>query len=265
MFGTWAFLYGAFSDGTIQHPDSTLTAEHSFNPPLISNTTPIIDRAIFIHSDADGWRDGPGFNGYFIRAVFPSMTVEVSTDWIDRVNATSSKEIQRAWHFPLVLLADRSAAFRGRICGTYTQRTGAEAWTLMAKKAKIDLIGNWWASMREAVLRYAGGSPNEDLHSTLRLPEKIIITYINRQGTRRHLLEDDNRGLIAAIEELVERKNREGLKHWEFNNVHAERISLDEQFKFAGKSTVCHHCHPIFFAETPVRSFSVCTETVLRT
>jgi hypothetical protein len=203
----------------------------------MSTSTPTITRAIFIHADTDGWRDGPGFNGYFIRAVFPSMTVEVSTDWADRVAATSGTEISRAWHFPLVLLTDRSAAFRGITCGAHTQRTAAEAWTHMAKLGKLDLIGNWWSSMRAALLRYAGGDPHEELRSELQVPDKIVITYINRQGTRRHLREEDNAALVAAVEELVERKNQEG-KKWEFHNVHAEQISLDEQVKYAGRSTV---------------------------
>jgi hypothetical protein len=237
MFGSWAFLYGAFANQTAKLPNAV--PEPSFNAPLLSTSTPTIDRAIFIHSDVHGWRDAPGFNGYFVRAVFPSMTVEVSTDWIDRVNVTTNTKLDRAWHFPLILLTDRSAAFRGPICGAYTQRTAAEAWMVMAQRGKIDLIGNWWASMREALLRYAGGDPHEELPSTLPEPETVVITYINRQGTRRHLLEKDNRALIAAIEELVERKNREGGKRWEFNDVHAERISLDEQVRFAGKTTVC--------------------------
>ncbi|KAJ7126989.1 hypothetical protein C8R44DRAFT_667873 [Mycena epipterygia] len=241
MFGSWAFLYGAFSDGLVKPPASA-TPESSFNQPLISTSTPTINRAIFIHSDVDGWRDAPGFNGYFIRAVFPSMTIEVSTDWIDRVNATSHTAIGRAWHFPLVLLTDRSASFRSPLCGWYTQRTAAEAWTEMAKLGKIDLIGNWWASMRAALLKYAGGDPQEELHTALQVPETIVITYINRQGTRRHLRDEDNRALVSAIEELVERKNREG-KKWEFNDVHAEKLSLDEQVRYAGKSTILLGVH----------------------
>ncbi|KAJ7494739.1 hypothetical protein B0H11DRAFT_2003188 [Mycena galericulata] len=242
MFGSWAFLYGAFADGTVKPPNTNPSPDPSFNAPLISTSTPKIDRAIFIHTDVDGWRDVPGFNGYFIRAVFPSMTVEVSTDWMDRVTATANTDIGRAWHFPLVLLTDRSAAFRGPICGWHTQRTAAEAWTVMAQLGKIDLIGNWWASMRAALLRYAGGDPHEELHATLQVPDKIVITYINRQGTRRHLNEEDNRGLITAVEELVQRKNREG-KNWEFNNVHAEQLSLDDQVKVAAKSTIMLGVH----------------------
>ncbi|KAJ6531795.1 hypothetical protein B0H19DRAFT_966371 [Mycena capillaripes] len=241
IFGSWAFLYGAFVNGATKPAHAVPKA--SFNSPLISTSTPTIDRAIFIHSDVDGWRDAPGFNGYFIRAVFPSMSVEVSTDWIDRVNATSNTQLERAWHFPLVLLTDRSAAFRGPICGAYTQRTAAEAWIVMAQRGKIDLIGNWWASMRAALLRYAGGDPHEDLQPTLQEPETVVITYINRQGTRRHLLEEDNRVLVAAMEELVERKNQEGGKKWEFNDVHAERLSLDEQVRYAAKTTIMLGVH----------------------
>ncbi|KAJ7756433.1 hypothetical protein DFH07DRAFT_820550 [Mycena maculata] len=242
IFGSWAFLYGAFADGTVKPPASIHFPDPSFNSPLISTSTPKIDRAIFIHTDVEGWRDAPGFNGYFLRAVFPSMTVEVQTDWIDRVNATTKTKIDRAWHFPLVLLTDRSAAFRDPITGWYTQRTAAAAWTAMAQVGKIDLIGNWWASMRAAMLRYAGGDPHEELHPTLQVPDKIVITYINRQGTRRHLNEEDNHALVTAVEELVERKNQEG-KNWEFNNVHAEQLSLDEQVRVAAKSTIMLGVH----------------------
>jgi len=114
---------------------------------------------------------------------------------------------------------------------------------VMAKAGKLDLIGNWWASMRAALIRYAGGDPHEDLSPVLQVPETVVITYINRQGTRRHLLEEDNRALVAAVEELVERKNREGGKKWEFNDVHAEQISLDEQIKFAAKTTIMLGVH----------------------
>nr|GAT60749.1 predicted protein [Mycena chlorophos] len=240
IFGTWAFLYGAFAD---RHPPSA-TADASFTPPLISTSTPNIARAIYIHSDSDGWRDGPGFNGYAFRAVFPSTTVEVMTDWIDRVNATTNTLIERAWHFPLALLVDRSAAFRGPITGHYTQRTAAQAWMEMAKQGKIDLVGNWWASIRSALTRYAGGDPTEELGAELRMPASVVITYINRQGTRRHLREEDNLALLAAIQELVERKNREGGKlKWEFNDVHAERLSLDEQVRVASRTTIMLGVH----------------------
>jgi len=65
---------------------------------------------------------------------------------------------QKAWHFPLVLLTDRSAAHRGPICGSQTQRTAAEAWDGMRRKGKLMGIhvGAWWAPLREAMWRFAG-------------------------------------------------------------------------------------------------------------
>ncbi|KAJ7158755.1 hypothetical protein C8R46DRAFT_1110180 [Mycena filopes] len=215
IYGSWAFLYGAFSDQPVKPLVSV--PEPSFNPPFISNSTPKIDRAIFIHADVKGWRDAPGFNGYFMRAVFPSMTIEVATDWVDRMNATASTEIGRAWHFPLVLLTDRSAAFRGAICGHYTQRTAAEAWMTMAKLEKIDLIGNWWASMRAALLRYAGGDP-------ARRP--ALGAYDPRYDCELGCSKKPGRN-----------------EKWEFHDVHAERISLDEQVKMAGRTTIMLGVH----------------------
>ncbi|KAF7312265.1 hypothetical protein MIND_00239500 [Mycena indigotica] len=238
MFGTWALLFGAF-DRTIS-PPSTIPAA-SFTPPLLSTNTPTITRAIFIHSDGSGWRDGPGFNGYAMRAVFPSATVETSIDWVDRINATKT-EMGRAWHFPLALLVDRSAAFRNPMTGAHTQRTAAQAWMVMAKQGKIDLIGNWWASIRAALTRYAGGDSNESLDSELQMPDHVVITYINRQGTRRHLRGADNLALVSAIQDLVDRKNRQG-KKWEFQDVHAERLSLDEQIRVTSRTTIMLGVH----------------------
>jgi hypothetical protein len=45
---------------------------------------------IFVHAIPDQWRDGPGFNTYFLRAGFPSVTVETEYDWRDRVELTSA-------------------------------------------------------------------------------------------------------------------------------------------------------------------------------
>ena len=117
-------------------------------------------RAIFAHSNADGWRDDPGFNSYFLRAALPSLTIEHEEDWNDRIIATrpTGDQPERAWHFPIVLLTDRSAAHRGRMCGSTTQRTASEAWDYMRLHGKLRglHIGGWWAPIREAVWRFAG-------------------------------------------------------------------------------------------------------------
>jgi len=240
----------------------------------------------------------------------PSLTVEHEEDWNDRVAATrptpgDTKE--RAFHFPLILLADRSAAFRGSMCGSKTQRTAAEAWDYMRLKSKLMGIhvGGWWAPIREAMWRFAGAEeglsvldkhirlqqeapylksdiprvrgvdtlasegdvPPVDVDSrhqlALQPPEKIVISYISRQRTlRRKLVQEDHLGMIEALAELVERKNKErqavmdaldgalrgGLRQeseegkippeWEFNELYAEQMTKDEQIKATSRTTV---------------------------
>ncbi|CAK5284098.1 unnamed protein product [Mycena citricolor] len=87
LFGVQAFWHGALSGALDSDPAS---ATHRAPPPPI-------DRIIFARSDADGWRDDPGFNAYVVRAAFPDVTIEEEEDWIDRVIVTSDGD--RAWHF----------------------------------------------------------------------------------------------------------------------------------------------------------------------
>ncbi|KAF8963256.1 hypothetical protein BDZ97DRAFT_2059156 [Flammula alnicola] len=172
FFGVQAFWHGAFS---LPLPSSESNALSPSSSSIHYTTThpaaPPIHRAIFAHANADGWRDDPGFNAYFLRAALPSLIVEHQEDWTDRIRATrpvpsgnnptqgqDSSPEDRAWHFPLVLLADRSAAHRGVMCGSTTQRTASEAWDYMRVKGKLRgvHVGGWWAPLREAVWRFAG-------------------------------------------------------------------------------------------------------------
>lgn len=267
FLGTWAFLFGAFhasSDPTASlFPNSIPAAlyQPSFN--FYSNSTsqlPLITRTIFIHASADTWRDAPGFNAYFLRAAFPSMSLEVSSDWADRASATyanpgSGEEDQgRAWHFPLAMLADRSAAHRGDACGSRTQRTASEPWELMVKQGSLDLAGLWWGGVRGAVLRFAGlnvkdvpviaqgpKEKSENSQFSLPMPKKVVIVYITRQGVRRSLIKEDHDGLVIALEQMIDRKKREGID-WELMVVQAETLTKDEQVRLAGKATVRWLC-----------------------
>lgn len=203
-----------------------------------------MDRAIFIHSDADGWRDNPGFNSYFLRAAYPSMTVEHKEDWTDRIKVTSAGD--RVWRFPLALLTDRSASHRGRVCGSLTQRTASEAWEGMRKLGQLRgrHVGGWWEPVRNAIWDFAGipvdekklddiQVPKEGLEIRgygegsdeilngvgveaqrfLGLPEKIVINYISRQGTsKRKLVTEDHDALVEELKVLVEKKNKEAMK-----------------------------------------------------
>ncbi|KAG8213989.1 hypothetical protein J3R82DRAFT_10739 [Butyriboletus roseoflavus] len=250
LLGTWSLWAGSVNPG----------------PP------PPIHRAIFPHSSGPGWRDKPGFNGYFLRAAFPSLTVEVDVDWNDRVVATSASidsGVHRAWHFPYLLLADRSAAFRGKLCGLKNHRIASESVDALVSRSKLDNYGLWWRSIKYAVWRFAGvtiggevgffGHHALDDKSQASLPpdfeetEKVVITYISRQSSRRHLIPEDHKALVESLEALVQRKNAEitsmmnttGIagKEWELNVVRAEEMTKDDQVRLVARTTILLGVH----------------------
>jgi hypothetical protein len=231
FFGIQAFWHGFFSE-PIPASDYHYTYIHPSPPP--------IHRIIFGYTNADGWRDDPGFNSYFLRGTLPSISVEHEEDWNDRISITRSNT--RAWHFPLVLLVDRSASFRGALCGSQTQRTASEPWDYMRNRGKLRglHVGAWWAPLREAMWRFAGADVeyhdfekassmpadleamtpildsttvadvSPEAQSYLPMPDKIVITLIDRQsGHSRNFVESDNEELIQAMHELVDKKNSE--------------------------------------------------------
>ena len=231
LFGAWAFWHGTFWGAS-----STIPI-----PPLT--------RAIFPHATAEEWRDKPGMNSFFLRSAWPSLTVETEPDWVDRVDATAlrSGELQgRAWLFDTVLLADRSAAFRGPECGERTQRTAAEAMKgVISPESRTGFLERgWWEPVRRNVLRFAGvGEHILDIgdrafkRASFGSPrtggvEEVVVTYISRQSVRRHLITEDHEGLVDALTELCERRG------WELNIVAMERISKEEQLAVAARTTV---------------------------
>ncbi|KAF8995423.1 hypothetical protein BDQ17DRAFT_1310868 [Cyathus striatus] len=269
LLGTWAFMYGAFNPSTgMATSDDWLSAYEgnaSFNYYSDIYQPPPFARVSFMHAPAGSWRDKPGLNSFILRAVFPSTAIEMAEDWADRVIATappappSSDLVQhsrnlvadsnKAWHFPLVLLTDRSAAHRGEACGQRTQRIAAEAWEYMVRQNGIDLIGRWWQIIRETVWRFSGVvfSDNDDLNvsdssQNLPLPEKIVITYISRQTVRRHLIQADHDALSDALRDLIARKRDAG-KSWELNIVEPEMLSKDEQISLISKTTILLGVH----------------------
>jgi hypothetical protein len=217
-------------------------------------TAPSIDRIIFPHTDLQGWRDRPGFNSYFLRAVFPSITVEVNMDWQDRVTTTGADgEHARVWHFDKVMLTDRSAAFRGSICGAQVHRTAAEAFYAMKQINRLSKW--WWEPVRRAILTFAGvdqgvleiGTRTEKADRekvdpyavdaangpNSRIPrEKIVITYVDRQGVRRHLLEKDHDYLVQELKALCDANG------YELNLMRGEALSKEEQLAIVSRTTV---------------------------
>ncbi|KAF4590490.1 hypothetical protein EYR38_009791 [Pleurotus pulmonarius] len=247
LFGAWAMWTGSFTAAS-QDMAFQYASTSAYPPP------PPVNRIIFAHATADGWRDSPGFDAYFVRAALPSTTIEHAEDWLDRIALSTTNTSrddaysaghQRAWHFPVVLLADRTAAFHGEACGSRTQRTAAEAWEAVRARGQLPglRVGGWWAPVREAALR-AGGPAVEEakvLEGTqLPVPETIVITYISRQrGGRRKLVEENHEGLVDALMELVERKGR----GWEFHPLEAEGMTKDQQVRAVSRSTIMLGVH----------------------
>lgn len=192
-------------------------------------------------------------NSFFLRASFPSLTVEVADDWQDRILATSAVGSHaRAWHFDKVLFSDRSAAFRGEYCGLAVHRTAGEAYMAMYKESRLPKL--WWEPVRRAVLDFAGvskevqdigvrvdaeaqikvkpGGVDRTPFKTAGPKQDVVITYISRQGVRRHLVEEDHENLVFALEELC------AIKGWELNIVQAERLSKEDQLALVARTTV---------------------------
>ena len=257
LFGAWAFWQGTFN--AVVKPESAAVSDA---PPL--------HRLIFANADAFGWRDRPGFNSYVLRSAFPSLNVEVQEDWDDRIIATSNAQHpRRAWHFDTALFTDRSAAFKGALCGSQNQRIASEATEHMRKAGNLTKL--WWEPVRRGVLRFAGidertlelgvkadaivegrhklrplagiqqdgqlqaqGQQGSTKAASGLSDKDIVITYISRQSSRasRHLLEDDHAALVEALDAMVKKHG------WQLNVVEAEKLSKEQQLAIAARTTV---------------------------
>ena len=188
--------------------------------------------------------------------MFSSVTIETEQDWVDRIFLT--KDGDRAYHFDNVLIADRSSAFRGKLCGLQNQRIAAEAYDPLWKSGRLQK--EWWEPVRREFLRFAGvddesmdlgtdidkaweqdrekvvkalGANHHDLPVHVPITSgKTIITYISRQSARRHLVPQDHQLLVAALQEMTARKG------YELIIIEAEKLSKDEQLTIMSRTTV---------------------------
>lgn len=260
IFGTWAFWTGSFN---AKIDTKTWTSD-----------APPVHRAMFANNPPEGIRDGPGFNAYFFRSVFSSVTVETEFDWADRVFTTADGD--RAYHFDIILIADRSAAFKGKLCGIANHRVAAEAYEPFWKSGKLQR--EWWEPIRREFLRFAGVEKESmDLGfeiekaweeerekaartlganqntSPVQIPipkKKTVITYISRQSARRHLIREDHQLLVASLQEMTARKG------YELIIIEAEKLSKDEQLAIMSKTTVRRPIHLFFFFKLLIKGIS---------
>ncbi|KDQ21385.1 hypothetical protein BOTBODRAFT_150195 [Botryobasidium botryosum FD-172 SS1] len=255
FMGTWRMLSGL-------DPNINIHGETVIQEP---------QRAIFAHTDTPDWKDYTGFNQYYFRAFWPSIGLETSTDWADRINLTSQGT--KAWRFPLLLFVDRSASFRDNLCGGITQRTVA-----LAVEATKDRSSTWWwEPVRRSVLRFAGVEQEVmDLNVKFAAPEvgslhsrdgesgggregekekgeggeggsmvkrqrqtgkDVVVTYISRQGWRRRLIEENHTELVKELTDLCARKG------WELNVIKPEELSQDQQLALAARTTIMLGVH----------------------
>ena len=174
--------------------------------------------------------------------------------------------------FPFVLLAGRSTAHRGIVCGSQTQRTAAKAWEYMRLKRKLKGLHLEFAGVDIEFHNFGNLSPSSvdlkahvdpsdstpivnispEAQNQLPMPSKIVLTYIDRQTTNsRNLVGLDHSGLTSAIQELVERQNRERMVileqadlveqislEWEFSIMQPAKLTKYEQVRMAARMRV---------------------------
>lgn len=222
----------------------------------------------------DPRRDRPKFNPTILFSLFPSISMLYPEDWADLKNHTTSFE-PRAFLLERALLADRSAAFYGEWTAP-TSRTVASA-------LHVGTVSRWWwEPIRRQILRYAGvsedvldrslegygavdvlslngrlqayhdyGAPVGDYTPVAKAGSYTpLVTYISRQKSRRRLTPDSHNDLLRHMEQ------RALVAGFEFLVVEAEKLTHEEQFALAGRTTV-RKCDTWL-----IRSCWVCTGTV---
>ncbi|WVO17415.1 hypothetical protein L204_105107 [Cryptococcus depauperatus] len=209
-------------------------------------------RMWFLHQSVNEWRDKLNFNPTLLFALFPRTAILYPEDFRDFVNLTLSDK-PKAFVLDRAILADRSAAFRGPFTNP-TARTVAGA-------LQVGTTSKWWwEPVRRAVLRYAGldediiarnleghgavdpvllHGAGVDVVEPLSLPGTYnpVITYISRQNSRRHLTPESHADLVNALTERAKKLN------WELVIVEAEKMSKEEQFALAGRTTIMLGVH----------------------
>ncbi|WWD20713.1 hypothetical protein CI109_105189 [Kwoniella shandongensis] len=219
---------------------------------LGETSLPAPKRMWFLHQTISEWRDKPRFNPTLMFSLFPSISILYPDDFADLTNQTRSSA-PKAYLLERALLADRSAAFRGEWTGS-TART-------VASSLHVGTTSNWWwEPIRRQVLRYSGVpesiisrnlegygalDPIKTVGPGVNVVEPLapqgtytpVITYISRQNSRRRLTKESHEDLVKALEE---RSKKLG---WELVIVEAERMTKEEQFALAGRTTIMLGVH----------------------
>ncbi|KAF8630885.1 hypothetical protein AX17_005243 [Amanita inopinata Kibby_2008] len=185
-----------------------------------NTTLPAARRLLFNHLDAFHWRDYSSMNEWVVRSSFPGVTMEFIDDWRDRA------EMNTAWVFDRVVVADRSAAMLAYNYARY-QRTAAVPFALPGAV-------NWWMAIRDNVVQFTGIDAMVG-GGTMGMP---VITYISRQSWgRRMLVPEHHEKLVKELRKLRETYG------WEVNVIEAEKLSRVEQIRLAARTTIMMGVH----------------------
>ena len=96
----------------------------------------------------------------------------------------------------------------------------------------------WWEPVRRRVLNFVNVPQSQldlfkvDEPERLLPNDKIIVTYVDRQSVRRHLIHEDHELLVKSLREMCARRG------WELIIMKGEALSKDEQLHIASKTTV---------------------------
>ncbi|KAJ7223168.1 hypothetical protein GGX14DRAFT_427098 [Mycena pura] len=204
-FGFWR-TYSALD------PFITVSGNTTLPPPC---------RMVFNRLDAFRWRDYARMNQWVTRSSVPELTMEFIDDWDDRA------KMGVPFVFERVVLADRSAAMHGLNYQRY-QRTAATAFGLLGST-------NWWLTIRNNVIQFAGLNPVVEVASTRGRP---VITYISRQKWGRRMLKPaDHERLVLELRKI------EAAYGYEVHIVEAEKMTRLEQLQLASRTTILMGVH----------------------
>jgi len=120
------------------------------------------------------------------------------------------------------VFADRAAATHSPNY-VLTQRSNSELFKLTGSPY-------WWSTIRNNLIEFAGADSQA--------PIGKVITYVSRQDWgRRMLLPADHERLVKALEAL---RDEHG---YEVNIVSMDKLSRQEQFQLAGRTTIMMGVH----------------------
>lgn len=126
-------------------------------------------------------------NLWTLRAALPSLSLEFSDDWEQRMNSS------RPFVLEYAVLGDR-----------FTWRR-VPSWKPVGVVFPYEVKKDFWKPIRELVTEFA----SQPLQ--FEEPTRPVITYVLRQGPKsgRRLKDEHHDQLVAALEELARKENYE--------------------------------------------------------